>query len=162
MPKAKSKRPVKKSTPTKRRTAAKRTRKAKTPASVFDKFLDKSAARDWLAFASMQRARLIREVRSLSEEIVSKIADAPIFANREELIRETRSQMESMIDRLNAGELLHRAIDKAKMTQHEILSFLNIPSEKELTKLQKKLNKIEARLSEIRKPRKPRSPRPSA
>lgn len=112
------------------------------------------AAEDWMAFASQQRTRLVREVRGMCEEILEKISESPVFAHRDELVREMRAHLESMVNRLNAGTLLDRAIDSAKMRQHELLSFLNVPSQQELKQLQRKLNLIETRLNTIRRTKK--------
>lgn len=118
----------------------------KSAAAAFGKLLDNSSARDWLAFASLQRGRLVREVRDLGEEIVSKIAHTPVFCQRDELIREARNHIDALLGHLHGGSLVNRALHKARQTQTELLSILNIPSQKELAKLQKKLNQIEARL----------------
>lgn len=112
------------------------------------------AAEDWMAFASQQRTRLVRDVRGMCEEILGKISESPVFAHRDELVREMRTHLESMVNRLNAGTLLDRAIDSAKMRQHELLSFLNVPSQQELKQLQRKLNLIETRLNTIRRTKK--------
>lgn len=112
------------------------------------------AAEDWMSFASQQRTRLVREVRGMCEEILEKISGSPVFAHRDELVREMRAQLESVVNRLNAGTLLDRAIDSAKMRQHELLSFLNVPSQQELKQLQRKLNLIETRLNTIRRTKK--------
>lgn len=121
----------------------------KSAAAAFGKLLDNSSARDWLAFASLQRGRLVREVRDLGEEIVSKIAHTPVFCQRDELIREARNHIDALLGHLNGGSLVNRALHKARQTQTELLSILNIPSQKDLAKLQKKLNQIEARLSTV-------------
>ncbi len=124
---------------------------------MFDQLQD--AAGDWLAFASLQRGRLVREVRSLCEEIVEKISETPVFAHREDLVREVRQQLDTLLHRINAGALIDKAIDSAKMKQHDILSFLNVPSQEELKSLQRKLNQIEARLNTLRTPRREGSSR---
>lgn len=116
---------------------------------VFHQLFDRYADSDWVTFANQQRANLVREVRTLGEEIISKIADSPIFAQREELIREARHHLDTILQRLNRSSLLSRAMDRARITSTEILSFLNIPSQGELKRLQKKLNQIESRLSDL-------------
>ena len=139
---------------TKRATNSRKPKKKAAPRKspdLLEQLFDKSAAQDWLSFASMQRSRLIREVRDLGEEIVERIADSPVFSQREEMIHDVRAQLETIFDRLNTGDLLHRALDTARMTRTEIMSFLSIPTQKELTKLQRKLNKIETRLVTLNK-----------
>lgn len=116
---------------------------------VFDQVVAKYGADDWLSFASQQRARLIREVKGLGDEIVDRIAETPVFAHREDMIQEARQCVDNLLQRLNGTSLLSRAIDSAKITRQDLLSFLNIPSHKELKQLQRKLHQMEARLSKI-------------
>ncbi len=118
---------------------------------VFDQL--QGTAEDWMAFASLQRSRLVREVRGMCDEILEKVGESPIFAHRDEVIREMRQHLETLMHRLNAGALIDKAIDSAKLRQHDLLSFLNVPSQEELKQLQRKLNKIETRLNSLHHPR---------
>lgn len=122
----------------------------------------KRSIEDWLAFASLQRTRVVREVRALCEEIVEKIAGSPVFAHREELVQEARHNLEALITRLNAGTLLDKAIDSAKMRTDDLLSFFNVPSQRELKQLQRKLNQIESRLNAMRQAEKGRRDLPAS
>lgn len=117
--------------------------KAKT---LLTGWLDRHGAGDWLTIAAKQRATLVREVRHLGDEIVERISTTPIFQHREQLIREARGHVESILDNINASSLVSRAIDKAKESGSELLSFLNVPTQSELRKLQLRLNQIETKL----------------
>lgn len=125
---------------------------------MITELLQKYGAKDWITVASRQRAHLVREVRALGEEMITRISSTPIFAQREQLIHEARDHLESILDKLNGWGLLSRAYHTAKQTGSELLSFLNIPSQRELKKLQTRLHKIESRLSSIRAERSPQSP----
>lgn len=142
-----------KAKPNARRAATSGFAKAGNAGAVVTDLLEKCAASDWMAFATQQRSKLVSDVKSLGEEIVSKIAATPIFSNRDELIREARLHMEALLGQLNGGSFFDKAIDTARQKQGELLSFLNIPSHKELTTLQRKLNKIEARVEQLDKTR---------
>ncbi|MBI2343857.1 MAG: hypothetical protein HYV02_05965 [Deltaproteobacteria bacterium] len=106
-------------------------------------------AEDWVAFASMQRARVLREVRDLCEEIVERIAAVPIFAHRDDLIKEARHCLDGLVQRLNTTVLIDKALDSARHTRKELLSLLSIPTQRELKTLQQKLNRIESRLGDL-------------
>ncbi|GEM_PF-5111477 len=131
-----------------------RGKKASGPTAVIHGLLDKYAAKDWMAFAALQRRRLIREVKTLGDEMLGKIAASPIFAQRDELIHEARHHLETILERLKSGSLVHRAMHSARETGSEILSFLNIPTQHELRALQKKLGKIETRVAALNDKRK--------
>lgn len=140
---AKKSAPVAKKARKPAQTAARRATKS---ANMFDTLIDRYAGNDWLSFANKQRNALARDIRTLSEEILQKIAASPIFAQREDLLREARATLDALLHRINASSLLAKAIDKAKSTPGEILSMLNIPSQQELKDLQSKLNRIEHKL----------------
>ncbi|PIR20778.1 MAG: hypothetical protein COV45_04270 [Deltaproteobacteria bacterium CG11_big_fil_rev_8_21_14_0_20_47_16] len=119
-------------------------------ASGLGNFLSKLPAQDWFDFASQQRHRLIREVNHLSAEILNKISDSNIFSNHDEIVKDAKDHLDSIVSRLNQSELISRVIDAARGTKNEILSFLNIPSHKELSSLQKRLNQLEKKVSHTR------------
>lgn len=113
-------------------------------------WLAKLPAQDWFDFASQQRTRLIREVNHLSTEILHRIGDSNIFSNRDEIVKEAKDHLDSIITRINRSELISRVINAARGTRNEILSFLNIPSPKELSSLQKRLNQLEKKMTHTR------------
>lgn len=105
---------------------------------------------NWFDFASQQRSRLIKEINHLSTEILNRIAESNIFSNRDDIIKEAKDHLDSIVNRLNQSELLSRVIHAARDTRNEILSFLNIPSSKELSSLQKRLNQLEKKITTAR------------
>lgn len=154
---AQKKRPTRKATPIKVAKAVSVRRTKRKPIilqakNAIDSFLDRYSGTDWMTFANRQRNTLIREIKNLSDEIIQKIADSPIFSQREDLIREARHHLEGVLHRVTTSSLLAKALDRAR-TPGGILSMLNIPSQQELKVLQHKLNRIEAQLGGSR-PRK--------
>lgn len=119
-------------------------------ASGLGDLLSKLPAQDWFDFASQQRTRLIREVNHLSSEILNRISDSNIFSNRDEIVKDAKEHLDSIVSHLNQSELISRVIDAARGTKNEILSFLNIPSHKELSSLQKRLHQLEKKISTTR------------
>lgn len=113
-------------------------------------WLAKLPAQDWFDFASQQRSRLVREINHLSNEILNRISETHIFSNRDEILKEAKDHLDSIVSHLNRSELISRVIDAARGTKNEILSFLNIPSSKELSGLQKRLNMLEKKVTRSR------------
>lgn len=120
--------------------------------TFFQEIFEKVSAQEWLEFANAQRAKLVKEVEQLGKEIIVKITDVPIFAHREQLIREARQSIEGLIQRLNQSDLLtkvNKVIDAARHGKYDLLHFLNIPSKQDLTKLERKLSKLESRVEHL-------------
>jgi hypothetical protein len=112
-----------------------------------DDWLSKLPTQDWFDFASQQRARLAKEVNHLSTEILNRISESNILSNRDDILKEAKQHLESIMSHINGSELVSRVIDAARGTRNEILSFLNIPSSKELTTLQKRLHQLEKKMN---------------
>lgn len=110
-------------------------------------WLNKLPTQDWFDFATQQRARLAKEVHHLSAEILNRISESNILSNRDEILQEARDHLDSIMTRINRSELVSRVIDAARGTRNEILSFLNIPSSKELSTLQKRLHQLEKKMT---------------
>lgn len=134
---------------TTRKSSPKATKAHKKPVKVkgLEDWLNKLPTQDWFDFASQQRARLAREVNHLSTEILNRIGESNILSNRDEILKEAKEHLETIMSRINRSELISRVIDAARGTRNEILTFLNIPSSKELTTLQKRLNQLEKKMT---------------
>lgn len=118
-----------------------------------ENWLNMLPTQDWFDFASQQRVRLIREVSHLSGEILNRISESNILSNREDILKEAKEHLDHIISRINRSELISKVIDAARGTKNEILSFLNIPSSKELSSLQKRLNQLEKKMTSGRRTR---------
>lgn len=135
----------------KKHTATKRTKKApKGMRGQLGEWFEKLPTQNWFDFASGQRERLVKEVHGLAGEIVNRVGDATFFRNRDQLVKEVRNHMDSIISSLNRSELISKALGAASDTKNEILSFLNIPSQRELSTLQKRLNQLEKKMTRPR------------
>lgn len=134
---------------TRKTRAHKTTHKADQVVNLGD-WLAKLPTQDWFDFATQQRTRLSREINHLSAEILHRISESNIFSNRDEIVKEAKEHLDSIITRINRSELISRVINAARGTRNEILSFLNIPSPKELSSLQKRLNQLEKKMTHTR------------
>lgn len=132
-----------------RKTKTHKARKAVGPAKLGD-WLAKLPTQDWFDFATQQRTRLAREVNHLSSEILNRISESQIFSNRDEILKEAKNHLDSILTHINHSELISKMMNAARGTRNEILSFLNIPSPKELSSLQKRLNQLEKKMTKAR------------
>ena len=96
-------------------------------------------AKEWAEVANAQKDKLVQEVEHLASEIMARISEAPIFDNREQLIHEARHHLETLI----------RSVRRSKQY---LLGFFNISTRNDLTKLERKLSKIEARVETLQQP----------
>lgn len=124
-----------------------KTNKKHTKVKGLDDWLTKLPTQDWFDFASQQRTRLAKEVHHLSVEILNRIGESNILSNRDEILKDAKDHLESIVTRINRSELISRMIKAARGTRNEILSFLNIPSPKELSTLQKRLHQLEKKMN---------------
>jgi hypothetical protein len=137
---------------TSRRRGPKTPKTNKTTSKInrLEDWLHKLPTQDWFDFASQQRARLAREVSHLSSEILSRISESNILNNRDDILKEAKEHLDSIMTRINRSELISRVVDAARGTRNEILSFLNIPSSRELSTLQRRLNQLEKKMGRSR------------
>ncbi len=133
-----------------RRRKVPSSRKNTNKINILEDLFHKLPTQDWFDFASQQRARLAREVGHLSAEILNRISESNILSNRDDILKEAREHLDSIMTRINRSELISRVMDAARGTRNEILSFLNIPSSKELSSLQRRLNQLEKKMSSSR------------
>ncbi len=96
-----------------------------------------------------------REVRRLVEDVVDRAKDVELMpfntANRDRIIQEAKRNLEDIRDRLTSTEWLARARVSASHTKDQVLGILSIPSQGELSKLQRKITSLEKRLSTLNK-----------
>lgn len=134
---------------TKHRNTSKASKSHKTHCKNkrLEDWLTKLPTQDWFDFATQQRARLAKEVNHLSTEILNRISESNILSNRDDILKDAKEHLESIMSRINRSELVSRVINAARGTRNEILSFLNIPSSRELSTLQRRLNQLEKKMT---------------
>jgi len=122
-------------------------RKRSTP--DWKEWVDKLSPQDWTALAGAQQKRVKEEIRHLSDEILSKIYDADILQDKDSILKDAKYSLEDIVDRVDRCNLVEKAIDTAIHTKDGLLAFLNIPTHDEMVKLQRKLSRIERRMSDL-------------
>ncbi len=90
-----------------------------------------------------------RELRRLADEVVSKVKGleiAPSGFTSKKLLRDARKNLNAFVNVFEKNDFLSRAKLKAENTRDEVLSFLKIPSQAEVEKLERKVVALEKRL----------------
>ena len=122
----------------------------KRSAPDWKEWIDKLSTQDWLALADAQRGRIRLEIKHLSNEILSKIHGANILTNKDSILDDAKNNLESIVNQVENGDLVNKAIDTAIHTKDGLLAFLNIPTHEEMVSLQRKLSRIERRMTRLR------------
>lgn len=122
-------------------------RKRSTP--DWKNWIDKLSPQDWLALAGAQRERISLEIKHLSDEILSKIYGADILAGKDNILQEAKYNLEDILNKIDNSNLVEKAIDTAIHTKDGLLAFLNIPTHEEMIQLQRKLKRLERRMSQF-------------
>lgn len=122
-------------------------RKRSTP--DWKEWINKLSPQDWFALANAQRERISLEIRHLSDEILSKIHRADILSDKNGLLQEAKYNLEDLVNKIDDSDLVDKAIDTAIHTKDGLLAFLNIPTHEEMIQLQRKLNRLERRMTQL-------------
>jgi len=122
-------------------------RKRSTP--EWKKWIDSLSSKDWSKLANAQRERISTEIKHLSDEILSRIHCADILVAKHSILNEAKANLESTVNKVDHGDLVDKAIDTAMHTKDGLLAFLNIPTHNEMTQLQRKLKRLERRMSQL-------------
>lgn len=83
-------------------------------------------ASEWLEFAGTYKDKIVREIGCLA---------APLFTHRDQLVHEAKSNLDHLLQNL----------------RQSALSLFSIPTHRDLSKLQRKLTRIESRLNAMDK-----------
>lgn len=113
-------------------------------------WVNKLSPQDWMALANAQRERISHEVRRLADEILSKIHSADVLEGKERIVAEAKSNLENLVNKIDRSRLIDKTIDTAIHTKDGLLAFLNIPTHEEMMKLQRKLNRLERKLNDLK------------
>ena len=62
---------------------------------------------------------------------------------------EARKNLEELVQKIQSMALFHVAFDKARQTKEQVFSVLSIPSQGDVTKLQRKITHLEQRMNKL-------------
>ena len=120
-----------------------------------EEVLDKVRTHGFYSVASDKKDDFEREIRRLVEDVLDRAKDVELLPfnaiNRDRIISEAKKNLEEIRERINTTGWLARVRVSATNTKEQVLSILSIPSQSELTKLQRKLTNLETRISTLNK-----------
>ncbi|MBI4366880.1 MAG: hypothetical protein HY543_08695 [Deltaproteobacteria bacterium] len=117
---------------------------ARRTAKKGEYFWSHISPQDWLEFAKTHKNKLVKEIEHLLHEIMAKIAESPILANREQLIHEARVQFDHLIRLIREGTI----------------GKLNIPTQHDLRALKRKMSQLETKVNTLDKEQHPPTDHP--
>lgn len=112
-------------------------------------WINKLSPQDWSALAGAQRDRISLEVKTLADEILSRIHGADILEGKDRILKEAKDNLETIIHKIDHSSIVEKAIDTAIHTKDGLLAFLSIPTHEEMVQLQRKLKRLERRMEQI-------------
>ncbi len=118
----------------------------------FDDIFKKVRKTDLYAKAQEKTEDIEKEVRRLADDIVSRVKSLELghgFFNTKKIFRDIRKNFEALVARFEKGNFFSQAREKAENTRNEILSFLSIPSQDEVERLEKKIVSLEKRIQSL-------------
>ncbi len=118
----------------------------------FDEILKRVRKISFYSKAQTKTGNLEREVRKLADEVISKLKSleiAPSGFSAKKILKDTRKNIESFVSKFEKNEWVEKAKNTAQNTRVNLLSVLNIPSQAEVEKLEKKIHNLEKRLHHI-------------
>lgn len=102
------------------------------------------------ASVAYKRLHLSKEVKHYADGIVHTLTRADFLPNRNKLIREARHNMEKFIKKIQKSDVASKALDLASNKGNKVLSLLNFPTKKDVSRLNARLNQLEKRLKGLR------------
>lgn len=118
----------------------------------FDEIFSRLKKTDFFAKAQQKTDGLEKEVRRLADEIVDRAKNLNLTTNRfatKKFFKDARRGLDNFVGSIEKSNLVSAAKHRAENTRNEILSFLSIPSQNEVTKLEKKISTLERRLQNL-------------
>lgn len=93
-----------------------------------------------------------KEVKKLADDVVHRVKNFELghgLFSAKKIIKDVRKTFESFVTRIEKGDIVLQAKKKAESTRNDILSFLSIPSQNEVERLEKKIVSLEKRIQNL-------------
>ena len=117
----------------------------------WDRRLKNLTSKDVINFAVKQRDNVEHEVKRLADDIVHTLKGAHFLSKQEKLVKEARHNLEIILKKVRRNPMVIQAKDLAKNQGGQLLNILNVPTRKDISKLNSRLTQIEHRLTNISK-----------
>ena len=132
---------------------AKKSEKSRRELSnAFEEMVMKLGSKDLAVFASDTRDGLQKQVKRLAEDILQTIRDVELLSERVNLgslAHEMKLGVTNLVEQLSHSGLMQKAKQSVSDTKEEVFQLLNIPTQNEVLKLERKIVTLEKKLSNI-------------
>ena len=93
---------------------------------------------------------VVKEVRYYADGIVQTINHADFLPNKNRLVKEAKKNLHGFLKKIQKSNVANKAIDLAQDKGNQVLSLLNFPTKKEVTRLSRRLSQLEKRLNTLK------------
>lgn len=118
----------------------------KTIPTPWAKKMGQLSYKDIMKLAAKKHNMITKEVRYYADGIVKTLNGADILPNKNRLVKEAKQSLKSFLAKVQKSNVAHQAKSLAAMNGSKILSLLNFPSKKEVSRLNARLGQLEKRL----------------
>lgn len=118
----------------------------------FDDIFKKVRKTDIYTKAQEKTEDIEKEVRKLADDVVSRVKNLELgqgLFSAKKIFKDVRKSFESFVSKIEKADFVGQAKEKAESTRNEILSFLSIPSQNEVERLEKKIVSLEKRIQSL-------------
>lgn len=118
----------------------------------FDDILKKVRKTDIYTKAQEKTEDFEKDVRKLADDIVSRVKSLELghsLFSAKKIFKDVRKSFDSFVNKIEKTNFIEQAKEKAENTRNELLSFLSIPSQNEVERLEKKIVSLEKRIQSL-------------
>ena len=118
----------------------------------FDDILSRVRKTDFYLKAQETREDVEREVRSLADDVLGKVAGLqinPSHFTAKRLLKDGRKSLDALKKIVESSNILSKAKTQARETKNGILSALHIPTQHEVERLERKISGLEKKVQII-------------
>lgn len=118
----------------------------------FDDILKKVRKTDIYTKAQEKTEDFEKEVRKLADDVVGRVKNLELghgFFSAKKIFKDARKSFDAFVNKIEKNDFIGQAKEKAESTRNDILSFLSIPSQNEVERLEKKIVSLEKRIQSL-------------
>ena len=93
-----------------------------------------------------------KEVRKLADDVVGRVKNLELgqgLFSAKKIFKDVRKSFNAFVHKIEKADFVEQAKEKAESTRNDILSFLSIPSQNEVERLEKKIVSLEKRIQNL-------------
>ncbi len=118
----------------------------------FDDVIKKVRKTDIYTKAQEKTEDFEKEVRKLADDVVGRVKNLELgqgLFSAKKIFKDIRKTFNTFVSKIEKVDFLEQAKEKAESTRNDILSFLSIPSQNEVERLEKKIVSLEKRIQNL-------------